>query len=427
MTHAWSIAVVAALLTGCAWSGGADEAPPGSTSSPGDGGGVAPEPLPMARIPATSRKRGVAFHYCGWPFSEGRADLEAMRPGLAWTYNWSVRPLTCADGHGVGAALGDGAPVVEFVPMAWGLVDAGARCAEGGLCFRVDERDGGAACRAVCEASGWSMEASGGCYACLHEGITRDEMVAEIPEGAAYLLGFNEPNFKEQANLTPSEAARGWEHVEWVAERRELTVVGPAVNFCDPTPGAQHPGACVEVADGAPMQGFAWLERFYDACSATGAAGRDCRIDHQAAHVYSCGGVGWYLDIMKRKAGLLPASEAHCGDGVQNEDEFGVDCGGNSCAACSARARALFARPVWLTEFAPTRGDCPGLEGDALAAQALRFVDEAVPMLERDPYVFRYAWFMPKTDAPTLDHVDLLVEGEAGRLTPLGERYFGIR
>ncbi|HJV81937.1 glycosyl hydrolase [Noviherbaspirillum sp.] len=37
-----------------------------------------------------------------------------------------------------------------------------------------------------------------------------NQPAATIPDGAKYLLGFNEPNFKAQANKTPSQAASAW-------------------------------------------------------------------------------------------------------------------------------------------------------------------------------------------------------------------------
>lgn len=375
-------------------------------------------------VPAESVKRGVAYHYCGWSFTRGASDLHALEDGVAWTYNWSSRPLTCSGGRGVAGALpGSG---VEFVPMLWGLVDDGAACEAGGSCFRVDERSGGERCAPICEANGWSFAPDGPCWSCYHEPVSREEALADIPPGARYLLGYNEPNFKEQANLTPEVAARGWKHVEWVADRRGLMLVGPATNFCDPTPGAEHPGACIDAVEGRAMLGLAWLERFYDACSPDGAAGHACRIDHQAVHAYACTDVQRMITLMKRKAGLLPG-EGHCVNGVQDGDEFGVDCGGVGCVACTERSRAHFAKPVWLTEFAPQGNDCGAEDAAALAARSEAFVRREVAALEADPYVYRYAWFMPKTDIPSLDHVDLLVEGEGGVRTTLGEFYLGGR
>jgi len=348
-----------------------------------------------------------------------------MVPGLSWYYNWSSKPLECSDGHGVGNTELLKSGTVEFVPMAWGLIDEGSACDAGGDCFRVDERGGGASCRQVCEASSWSFDPEGECYACYHEGISRAEFLADIPGQAKYLLGFNEPNFKEQANLTPEAAAKGWRHLEWVAEEKSLSLVGPATNFCDPTPGAKHPGACIESVNGQRMFGLAWLELFYDACTEAGAAKRTCAMDYQAVHAYSCGGVSWMIELMKAKAGLIEPSAKHCQNGIQDQDEFGVDCGGNTCAACSEHARAMFRKPVWLTEFAPPKNDC-GVESlPALEERTLKFMAQELPKLHNDPYVFRYAWFMPKVDMVNLDHTDLLVEDEAGILSPLGHFYFG--
>lgn len=376
-----------------------------------------------------SDRRGVAWHFCGWDVSGGEADLEAMRPDLAWYYNWSSRPMECPDGTGVvdARALQPGADGgVEFVPMAWGLVDDGAACDDGDACFRVDARDGGAACEAACAGEhGPDYGPGHACWECLHEPISRDELLADIPGGSEWLLGFNEPNFREQAGISPQAAARAWRHVEWVADQRDLGLVGPAVNFCDATPGARHAGACIDADEGHDMQGFAWLERFYDACSADGVAGYDCRIDHQALHVYTCWSFDWYLDMLRRKAGLLPG-EDHCVNGVQDGDEFGVDCGGNGCVACSERARELFGRPVWLTEFAPASNDCEELSGQALLERAAAYAREVGEMLERDPLIYRYAWFMPRVgDWGSLGHVDLLGDVGTTERTPTGDAYFG--
>lgn len=379
-----------------------------------------------AAIAPDDPKRGVAYHFCGWPFCRGEGDLAGMTPGLSWYYNWSSKPMDCADGTGVGTSklITEGA--VEFVPMAWGLVDDGRACESGGACFRVDERAGGTACQAPCEASGWSFRPDSPCYLCLHEGISRDAFVRDIPKTSRYLLGFNEPNFQEQANLTPRAAAVGWRHVEWVADKRGLKLVGPATNFCDPTPGAEHAGACIGPVDGHAMLGLAWLERFYDECSKDGAAKRDCRIDHQAVHAYSCRGVSWVIELMRGKAGLTSPTEVRCANGVQDGDEFGVDCGGNTCTACSARARAMFAKSVWLTEFSTPRDDCGVTDPADLERLTQRFIATDLPKLSADPYVFRYAWFMPKVGQPNLEHNDLLIKDEAGRLTPLGRAYFGL-
>lgn len=388
---------------------------------------VAPEPAPAAVDDPGRDKRGVAYHFCGWDSVEGATDLSELQPGLRWYYNWSSMPLRCDDYTGVGSVSAITSGTVEFVPMAWGLANKGEQCAEGGPCFLVDERRGGVSCPEVCAEVDWSMRSDGPCYACYHESVSRSDFMHDIPPNARHLLGYNEPNFKEQANLTPQIAAQGWQHVQWVADQRNLQLVGPATNFCDPTPGAHHAGACIEAVDGHRMFGLAWLERFYDACTEQGAAGFDCRIDYQAVHAYSCKSVTGVIELMKGKAGLKTVTEPHCNNGIADEDEFGVDCGGNTCTACSEHAREMFSKPVWLTEFATDAGECDVEGREALVERTLEFMDRELPLLDNDPYVYRYAWFMPKTDIETLDHCDLLDEEQPGMRTPLGERYLGSR
>lgn len=379
---------------------------------------------PVESTMERTNKRGMAWHFCGWGQEDPDADLATLRQGVTWTYNWSNQPMACEGGVADQLSGVAGEPDVEFVPMAWGIVGEGEGCETGDLCFRVDERLGGERCGEICAGDELGLFAPGqACYDCYHESVTREEFVAGIPSDARYLLGYNEPNFKEQASITPQVAATSWRHVEGVADELGLSLVGPALNFCDPTPGAHHPGACIEAVDGHNMLGFAWLEMFYDECTAEGAAGYDCRMEHQAAHVYSCWGIEWYLDFFRKKSGDME-SEAHCYDGVQNEDEFGVDCGGNVCMACNEATREMFRRPLWLTEFAPSRDDCGNTDEAWLENRAAEFAASEIDILENDPLVFRYAWFMPRA-AFGLEHGSLL--GGPGELTPVGEAYFSPR
>ena len=50
-------------------------------------------------------------------------------------------------------------------------------------------------------------------------------IASRIPEGSKYLLGFNEPNFKSQSNLTPAQAAAMWPHVEDIAREKGLAAM----------------------------------------------------------------------------------------------------------------------------------------------------------------------------------------------------------
>ncbi|KAK6180720.1 hypothetical protein SNE40_008718 [Patella caerulea] len=86
---------------------------------------------------------------------------------------------------------------------------------------------------------------------------------ATIPRDAKTVLGFNEPNWQNQANMTPRQAARVWRIVERKAGNRRL--VSPAVGGCDVV----------------PKRCFDWLGAFFRAC-------RGCRVDFVAFHGYSC-------------------------------------------------------------------------------------------------------------------------------------------
>lgn len=358
--------------------------------------------------PARSSKRGVAYSFCEGDNADGQADLDLLQggpepdSGISWYYNWGAAPDQCL------VSTGAVNTQVEYVPMTWGLTDAGAACDSGGVCFN-DE-------------------------------LSIERLAQSIPAGSRYLLGFNEPNFAHQSNLTPTAAANAWTYLERVADQRGLELVAPATNYCDPSPSVDHAGSCTQqsiehtfefpeysltVAAEHRYNAFEWAELFYDECSVSGSAGADCRIDYQAGHVYSWWGLGWYIDAFKRKAGLLEPSEPHCSNDIQDEDEFAVDCGGNSCAACSAWARMQFSKALWLTELAPSTDDAPSPlpSADERVAHAVEYIESELPRLEQDAYVFRYAWFTPRTPIPSLDHVDLLTESKPVMRTAVGTAY----
>ncbi|KAH3804621.1 hypothetical protein DPMN_132910 [Dreissena polymorpha] len=78
-----------------------------------------------------------------------------------------------------------------------------------------------------------------------------------IPSNSKYVLGFNEPDVHDQANMTPQEAAAYWPLIEQAAGGIPLVAPAPAA------------------------QNFHWLDQFLHLC-------HNCRIDYLAAHAYSC-------------------------------------------------------------------------------------------------------------------------------------------
>lgn len=221
-----------------------------------------------------------------------------LLPGVSWWYNWAASRQAVAPG-------------IEFVPMIWG---------------------------------------SG----------SFDGAAASMPSDAEYLLGFNEPNFFEQANISAQAAAQLWPQLEAIANAKGLELVSPAVNFCGDD--ASKTGPC---HDTNPVS---YLEDFFAACAS-------CRVDYVAVHWYNC---------------AVPELQFYLG-------QF-----------------RKFNKPIWLTEFACAYG------GDTSVAGQESYMRAAIPVLEADTRVHRYAWF----SGDPLPTARLLEPN--GELTALGKVYASL-
>jgi len=246
-------------------------------------------------------KRGLGYGY------HSVADLTALSAGVSWWYNWAFEPDAALRG-GAYRSLD-----VEYVPMIWG--------------------------------PGSDLAAAAG----------------EIPEDAAALLGFNEPNFGAQADLSAADAAARWPELEALADGRGLKLVSPAVNFCG--------GDCQDTDP------FRYLDEFFAACAG-------CRVDAIAIHVY---------------VGCNPTGQNHAEWLINHVETY----------------QSRFDLPLWLTEFA-----CDSATSEA---EQIAFLEDAVAYLEDEPRIERYAWFAGRAD--NMAHVDLL--GADGELTALGRAYIG--
>ena len=233
------------------------------------------------------------------------ADSKALSAGVGWWYNWDFRP----DQDLRAGAYRDAG--TEYVPMIWGAKS------------------------------------------------DRNAAKTAIVDDARVLLGFNEPNFGAQANLSAKAAAELWPELEAIADAKNLRLVSPAVNFCG--------GDC---RDTDP---FHYLDAFFAACSG-------CRVDAVAMHIY---------------VGCSPSGD--------NKAEWLI----NHVETYKKR----FSQPLWLTEFA-----CNDAKTDA---EQQAFLEDAVAYLEAEPRIERYAWFSGR--ATNVPHVDLL--GSSGELTALGQAY----
>lgn len=133
---------------------------------------VTPSQDVIANTMPKSAKRGVAFS-----FSQV-TDLPILSPYISWDYNWANTPTN-------DAALWFDANEMDYCPMCW----------NGN--YNADK------IRAF---------------------------VAAHPK-TKYLLGFNEPNLTDQANMTPSQAAALWPPVVALAKELNLKLVSPAMNY----------------------------------------------------------------------------------------------------------------------------------------------------------------------------------------------------
>jgi hypothetical protein len=248
-----------------------------------------------------SSKKGIAFGY------HSEADMAADSKGMSWWYNWAVVP-----DNGVKDVFEN--YDMDFVPMAWN--------------------------------GGFNETALRAFYA--------------SHPNSKYLLGFNEPNFTSQANLTPSEAAALWPKLEAIAKDYNLKIVGPAVNYCDKCISVNG----VQITD--PVQ---YLDSFFVACPG-------CQVDYIAVHNYMCysGALRSYIDRFKK-----------------------------------------YGRKIWLTEFACW--DQANISPDMQKSYILGALD----YLENDTMIFRYSWFTGSRSY-TYPYISLF-DPLSGKLSDLGNLY----
>lgn len=255
--------------------------------------------------PVKAQKRGIAYGY------HSPQDMQMLSPNISWWYNWAVVPES--------AVANDFSDYgFDFVPMTWN--------------GSFDENQ-------------------------------LRSFLNTHPE-TKYLLAFNEPNFIDQANMTPSEVAAQWPRLESIANDFNLEIVGPAVNFC---------GNCVQENGITYTDPVKYLDDFFAACP-------NCRVDYIAVHCYmnTVSALQWYTGLFKK-----------------------------------------YGKPIWLTEFAgwESNGNINNRNDQ------INFMIGAVDFLEYEPSIFRYSWFIGRTNSGyyTYPYIDLL--GSNGQLTELGNIY----
>lgn len=256
-----------------------------------------------------SYKRGISYNI---PSAE---DIKSLSDGLSWYYNWGY---TASDDASILEAIET--YKLDFIPMTWGK--------------NIDKER-------------------------LRTFYQKNPQIK-------YILGFNEPNFLEQANIGPKDAAARWHEIEEIADEFGLKIIGPAMNY------APANGAVTE--DGVTYSDpFKYLDAFFEACP-------DCRIDYVAAHCYmnQSSALKWYLSQYKK-----------------------------------------YGKPIWLTEFCAWENNVTPEMQKTLLVEALNY-------LESDPDIYRYSWFIGRT-SKTGEYPYMQLLGKyAGQLTDLGKIYVNL-
>lgn len=233
----------------------------------------------FAYIQGKSAKRGVSF---SWQMDE---DFALLGPAVSWSYNWANTPA--ASQENMYQQYG-----IQFVPMCWN--------------------------------NNYSAENIAAYY-------------AAHTDKQNYLLGYNEPNLTDQANMTPTQAAANWEDLVTLAKNNNARLISPAMNW----------GTLSGYSNGVQ-----WLQEFFTKVNPDDIYGI-------AVHIY------------------MNAAKAALGD-LQRYKVFG--------------------KPLWLTEFCAWDGCSSSAAQCHFMAQCINSLEQD-PDLERYAW-FIPRWYQATESAP---------------------------
>ena len=222
-----------------------------------------PEPDPIvdsneyAYIQAKSPKRGVSF---SWQMNE---DFDLLGPAVSWSYNWANTPAASQENKYKQYGI-------QFVPMCWN--------------------------------NNYSPDNISAYY-------------AAHADKQNYLLGYNEPNLTDQANMTPQQAAAKWNDVVDVAKKNNARLISPALNW-GTLPGYSN--------------GVQWLQEFFTLVNPNDVHGI-------AVHIY------------------MNAAKSMIGD-LQRYKVFG--------------------KPLWLTEFCAWDGTSSSAAQCQFMVQSINYLEQ---------------------------------------------------
>lgn len=252
---------------------------------------------------AKSQKRGLGYG------THSLEDMAVMSKGISWWYNWSIKPDLSI--QNVYQQYG-----VEFVPMAW---------------------------------NGNFNDAELRAYIASHPDVK-------------YILAFNEPNFIDQANMTPSQAVAQWPRLEAIANEFGLKIVSVAMNYC---------GNCVTENGTTYYSPFDYFDDFFELCPT-------CKVDALSIHAYmpDVNGIEWYVNEFKK-----------------------------------------YGKPIWMTEFS-------AWETVKTLDDQKRMLIQVVDSFENNADMQRYAWFTGRRNGHPFN--GLFDYRQSGVLNELGNIYVNM-
>lgn len=266
-----------------------------------------------------SSKRGVCWDEGTHQLSN--ATVDKMLPGVSWVYNWG--PATKGNATNLGTADG-----MQFAPMAWnGVYDAN----------RIRT------------------------YINTHKG------------GVKCLLGFNEPNFAAQSNMTPAQAAEKWPGLEALANELGVKLAAPALNFTG------------EKVGGKVWSPYEWLDEFIKQYKAKNG-GKNPKLDYLTMHCY----MKWY------SANTWIATEYFYKDifDPSKKDVYGKYPNIEAYLNDFKAANGHFPK-MMLTEFCSWDNDDSGV--NITKDFQIDQMTQKLQMMELSDLVEGYAWFMGNT------------------------------
>lgn len=174
-------------------------------------------------------------------------------------------------------------------------------------------------------------------YVPMFWGNSSDEGVNQVLQKTLtnHILSFNEPNGKDQSNLTPEKALERYPKLLELG----LRIGSPA---------------CTE------GKWKTWLAEFMEGCKQKGY-----RVDFIAIHWYDWGNWG----------------------STKNPSPENIDAMVERFKKDIDNCYAKYGLPIWITEFNANR--------NRLTEVQVKFLEKALPMLEANPHVERYAYFQP--------------------------------